>query len=75
MQSYIETLSNSISEIVFNTAQTSTINLSDYHLLTTIINNEFLSDKERKSAQRVLYLLRRGRLSLVDNLTQGLMSA
>ncbi|MGK7901982.1 MAG: hypothetical protein AB4352_11310 [Hormoscilla sp.] len=75
MRSYIETLSNSISEIVFNTAQTGTINLSDYHLLTTVINNEFLSEFERKSAQRVLYLLRRGRLSLVDNLTQGLMAA
>jgi len=75
MRSYIETLSNSVSEIIFSTAQTGTINLSDYHLLTTVVKNEFLSEFERKSAQRVLYHVRRGRLSLVDNLTQDLMAA
>ncbi|MGK7903984.1 MAG: hypothetical protein AB4352_21765 [Hormoscilla sp.] len=75
MRSYIETLSNSVSEIVFSTAETGTINLSDYHLLTTVVNNEFLSELERKSAQRVIYLIGRGRLSLVDNLTQDWIAA
>lgn len=75
MQSWISALSLSISEIVASTGRTHTISLSDYHLLTTIVDNDFFCEFERKSAKRVLYLVRRGRITLFDDLTQGVMAA
>ena len=75
MRSYIESLSNSISEIIANSASTRRLTLSDYHLLTTVVKNEVLSEFERKSAQRAIYLVRRGRISLVDDISPHLMAA
>jgi len=74
MRSSIEALCDYISDILAATSETRTLTLSNYHLLKTIANNEILSNSERKSIQRTLYLLRRGRISLIDDLSEGLMS-
>jgi len=75
MRSFIETLSDTIGEIVAATGATHSLSLSDYHLLKTVANNEVLGDLDRKTIQRALYLVRRGRISLIDDLSESLMSA
>lgn len=74
MQSPTALLSNTIAEIFANASATRTLKYSEYHLLTTAFNSAL--DRQHLTAiRRVLQFVKKGRIQLVNDLSQTPIAA
>ena len=64
-----EVFSNSVSEILGSIGVTGVMKLSEYGQLMTAILSETLNETERKSVDRMLRFVRRGRIKIEDDLS------
>lgn len=62
----VEISSDTISEIFYSVAATSRITESDYYRVMVAILNNSLEEEEIKSLKRMLHLVKRGKISLVN---------
>lgn len=69
MLSQAELFSNTVSEILGSIGATGVLKLSDYTQLTTALLSDCLDETERKSVDRMLRFVRKGRIKIEDDLS------
>ena len=67
-------LSNTVAEIFATASSTGVLKGSQYRQLIAAMN-ESLEDRDRKAIERVLRFVRKGRIQLVDDLSQDAIAA
>jgi len=67
-------LSDTISEILGSIGATGVLKLSEYDRLTKAVWSEVLDEKDKKSALRVLHFVRRGRIGIIDDISESFNS-
>ena len=71
MLSQTSLLSDTISEILGSIGTTGLLKLSDYDRLTKAIWSDSLDEIDKKSALRVLHFVRRGRIEIIDDISES----
>lgn len=63
-------LSDTISEILGSIAETGFLKLSEYDRLMKAAWSDALNEIEQKSVERVLHFVRRGRIGIIDDISE-----
>jgi len=69
MLSQAEFFSNAVSEILGSIGATGVMKLSDYSQLMTALLSDSLDEAERKSVDRMLRFVRKGRIEIEDDIS------
>ena len=72
MLSQTSLLSDTISEILGAIGKTGALKLSEYDRLTKAVWSDALDEIDKKSALRVLHFVRRGRIEIIDDISESL---
>lgn len=72
MLSQTEVLSQTVSDIIGAVGASGVLRPCDYSQLMAASLNESLNDYERKTINRVLRFVRKGRIKIVDEISSGL---
>ncbi|MGK7905362.1 MAG: hypothetical protein AB4352_28950 [Hormoscilla sp.] len=67
-------LSDTISEIFGSIGETGVLKLSEYDRLTKAIWSDALNEIERKSVKRLLHFVRKGRIKIIDDISDSFNS-